>query len=87
MSGLVLALPPALVGDSEDSDEFDVERFPPDCAEFALSAWETGWGTKMTETQLSSESREVSLWMLESLLLSEPPPPASPLDSLLSLTT
>ena len=32
-----------------------------------------GLGTNITEMQLSSESRLVSLWTLESLLESEPP--------------
>ena len=73
------ALPPSglahPVGDSDDSDELEVDG----CEGSAiLSSW---LGTKMTETQLSSESRLVSLWMLPSLLLSLPP---SPLDSLRS---
>ena len=43
------------VGDSEDSEEFEVD---PCEGRDGLSS---GRGTKMTEIQLSSESREVSL--------------------------
>ena len=56
------------VGDSEDSEELEVEWWQ------ASGCLSSGCGTKMTETQLSSESRLVSLWMLPSLLLSLPPP-------------
>ena len=63
---------PGDFGDSEDPDELDVDLSEIDL----LLSCSPGFGTNMTEIQLSSESREVSLGILESLLES---------DSLLSL--
>ena len=67
------------VGESDDPDELDVDLW--DLSEPELSLVESagtlamscpGLGTNITEMQLSSESRLVSLWMLESLLESLP---------------
>ena len=66
------------VGESEEPDELEVDRC--DFSEPELRRAESagslgpaspGRGTKMTDTQLSSESSEVSLWRLESLLESD----------------
>ena len=60
----------------EDSDEFDVDLCLANTNSATFGAavvtcpcggsggWcsSSGWGTKMTETQLSSESSDVSLW-------------------------
>ena len=80
---------PLLVGESEDSDELEVDLWEEEVAPLPLpppvlvtaSAVSAppppprlaGWGTKITDMQLSSESNEVSLWMLESLLLESEP--------------
>ncbi len=67
------------VGESDDPEELDVDLC--DLSEPELSLVESagilamswpGLGTKITEMQLSSESRLVSLWILESLLESLP---------------
>ena len=67
------------VGESDDPDELEVDLW--DLSEPELSLVESagtramswpGLGTNITEMQLSSESRLVSLWMLESLLESLP---------------
>ena len=58
---------PGDFGDSEDPDELDVDLSEIDL----LLSGSPGFGTNMTEIQLSSESKEVSLGILESLLESD----------------
>jgi len=74
---------PLLVGESDDSEEFEVDLweelallFPARTVKasaasppLAVAPLAAGCGTKITDIQLSSESRDVSLCMLESLLL------------------
>ena len=58
---------PGDFGDSEDPDELEVDLSEIDL----LLSGSPGFGTNITEIQLSSESREVSLGILESLLDSD----------------
>ena len=76
--------------ESEDSEEFEVDLcfLPPNSfivpPSSPLLNFVSGWGTNMTDTQLSSESMDVSLWILPSLL--EESDPVSPFDNFLSLS-
>ena len=76
--------------ESEDSEEFEVDLcfLPPNSfivpPSSPLLNFVSGWGTNITDTQLSSESMDVSLWILPSLL--EESDPVSPFDNFLSLS-